>query len=249
MSVSNQDNSWARLGPLLLQEGATAQSLVYEKLRHALISGHLRPGEEISLRKVASILNVSVTPVREALRRLEGDGGLEVFGGNRVLRVPILTDAELMDIRDIRINLEGFAAVQAIKQIGSSQMRVIENAYGLMEIAAENGDVDTYLENNWRFHSLIYRAADRPILMSQIEGLWLRVGPLFHATVAVPTHLNQSMVSHTAALQALRDRDPVALQEAIVRDIKEAASALQHTLPNGETEEEQPVLRSKRNNK
>ncbi len=228
-----QHDSWARLGPLELQEGATAQSLVYATLRHALISGYFRPGEEISLRKVASVLETSVTPVREALRRLEGDGGLETFGGNRVLRVPILTDAELIDIRDIRVNLEGFAATQAIKRIGPAQMRVINNAFNLMHTAAKIGDVDMYLENNWRFHSLIYRAADRPILMSQIKGLWLRVGPLMRIAVAAPMHFDQSMASHCAALQALRNGDPDALRQAIIHDISEAASDLGKALRNG----------------
>ncbi|UTW10191.1 GntR family transcriptional regulator [Marinobacterium rhizophilum] len=256
MSESNQPltndiqrDSWARLGPLTLQEGATAQSLVYATLRHALISGYFRPGEEISLRKAAAVLETSVTPVREALRRLEGDGGLETFGGNRVLRVPILTDAELLDIRDIRLNLEGFAAVQAIKNIGPAQMRVINNAFNLMDLAAQSGDVDMYLENNWRFHSLIYRAADRPILMSQIEGLWLRVGPLIHIAVASPMHFDQSMDAHSAALQALRDSDGDALQQAIIRDISEAACDLRQTLRNWEAQKEQHSRRGGRSSK
>lgn len=234
-----QRDSWSRLSPLTLQEGATAQSLVYTTLRHALISGYFRPGEEISLRKVASVLETSVTPVREALRRLEGDGGLETFGGNRVLRVPILTDAELVDICDIRLNLEGLAAVQAINNIGPAQMRVINNAFNLMSLAAEASDVDMYLENNWRFHSLIYHSADRPILMSQIEGLWLRVGPLIHIAVASPKHFDQSMDAHNEALQALKDGDGKALQQAIIRDISEAASDLRQTLRNWEAQKKE----------
>lgn len=61
--------------------------------------------------------------MREALRQLESDGGLEVWGGNRVLRVPILTEAELNDIRDIRLELEGFAATLAIEKITAAQIR------------------------------------------------------------------------------------------------------------------------------
>lgn len=242
LSNDLQHGGWARLGPLELLEGVTAQSLVYTTLRHALISGYFRPGEKISLRKVASVLEISVTPAREALRQLEGDGGLEVYGGNRVLRVPILTDAELLDIRDIRVNLEGFAAVQAIEQIGPPQMRVIRNALNLMAIAAETGNIEMYLENNWRFHSLIYRAADRPILMNQIERLWLRVGPLIHMAVEAPMHFDQSMTSHRAAFKALQDRDPDALQRAIVRDISEAADDLRKTLRNWE-EQKKPQIR------
>lgn len=206
------------------------QAQVHALLREALIAGYFQPGEEISLRRAAAALGTSVTPVREALRQIEADGGLEVFGGNRVLRVPILSEAELTDIRDIRLNLEGFAAVQAAGRVSATQMRLIANACQLMHRAAAAGDADLYLENNWRFHSLIYRAADRPVLMGMIEGLWLRVGPLIRLAVDAPRHLVRSMASHDAALAALRDGDASALKAAILRDIDDAAADLGGTL-------------------
>lgn len=224
-------NGWSRLGPLALKEGATTQAQIYMTLREALISGYFRPGEEISLRSAASVLGTSVTPVREALRQLESDGGLEVYGGNRVLRVPILTKNELTDIRDIRLNLEGFAATLAIGQLKPSQLRLIDNACQLMQRAADAGDADMYLENNWRFHSLIYRAADRPVLMTMISGMWLRVGPLIRIAVTSPMHFQRSMASHDDAMKALRDGDSAALRDAIIRDISDAADDLIQTLP------------------
>lgn len=230
-SRTDAANGWSRLGPLALKEGVTTQAQIYMTLREALISGYFRPGEEISLRSAASILGTSVTPVREALRQLESDGGLEVYGGNRVLRVPILTKNELTDIRDIRLNLEGFAATLAIGQLKPSQLRLIDNACQLMHRAADAGDADMYLENNWRFHSLIYRAADRPVLMAMISGMWLRVGPLIRIAVTAPMHFQRSMTSHDDAMQALRDGDGAALRDAIIRDISDAADDLIQTLP------------------
>lgn len=229
MQKKTADDGWSRLGPLALDEGATAQSQLYARLREALISGYFRPGQEISLRRAAAVLGTSVTPVREALRQLESDGALEVFGGNRVLRVPILTQAELTDIRDIRIELEGFAAITALDGIGPAQMRVIANACAMMQRAADEANADLYLESNWRFHSLIYRAAQRPVLMGVIEGMWLRVGPLIRLAVTAPFHFERSMESHHAAMAALHARDGAALKAAIIRDISDAASDLGRT--------------------
>lgn len=223
-------DGWSRLPPLVLREDATAQAQVHATLREALIAGYFQPGEEISLRRAAAALGTSVTPVREALRQIEADGGLEVFGGNRVLRVPLLSEAELTEIRDIRTNLEGLAAVQALGHIAPAQMRLIDNACALMHRAARAGDADLYLENNWRFHSLIYRAAGRPILMGVIEGMWLRVGPLIRLAVDAPRHLVRSMEAHDAALAALRAGDAEALRAAITRDIDGAAADLAGTL-------------------
>ncbi|TJZ80722.1 GntR family transcriptional regulator [Paracoccus hibiscisoli] len=219
-------DGWSRLGPLALREGQTSQAQIYATLRDALISGYFRPGEEISLRRAAAVMGTSVTPVREALRQLESDGGLEVFGGNRVLRVPVLSASELLDIRDIRINLEGFAANQAISGMRPSRLRLIGNACQLMQRAADAGDADMYLENNWRFHSLIYEAAQRPVLMGVIRDMWLRVGPLIRTAVTAPLHFDRSMASHDAALRALRQGDGPALQAAIIRDIGDAADDL-----------------------
>lgn len=230
MIRSSESDSWSRMGPLTLNEGATAQAQVYARLRDAMISGYFRPGEEISLRRASAALGTSVTPIREALRQLESDGALEVFGGNRVLRVPVLSEAELIDIRDIRIKLESFAAAEALGSIGPAQLRLISNACAVMQRAADAGDADLYLENNWRFHSLIYRAAGRPVLMGVIERMWLRVGPLIRLAVTAPNHFERSMQSHRAAEQALRVRDAAALQAAIIRDISDAASDLGRTL-------------------
>ena len=224
-AVAERDG-WSRIGPLALREGQTAQAQVYATLREALISGYFRPGEEISLRRAAAVLGTSVTPVREALRQLESDGGLEVFGGNRVLRVPLLGAAELLDIRDIRINLEGFAAQQALAGIAPARLRLIDNACQLMQRAADAGDADLYLENNWRFHALIYEAAERPVLMGLIRGMWLRVGPLIRTAVTAPLHFDRSMSSHDAAMDALRRGDAAALRDAIIRDISDAAADL-----------------------
>lgn len=221
-----QKDGWSRLGPLALREGQTSQAQVYATLRDALISGYFRPGEEISLRRAAAVMGTSVTPVREALRQLESDGGLEVFGGNRVLRVPVLTVSELLDIRDIRINLEGFVATLAISKMRPSRLRLIDNACQLMRRAADAADADMYLENNWRFHSLIYEAAERPVLMGVIRGMWLRVGPLIRTAVTAPLHFDRSMDSHDTALRALHQGDGPALKAAIIRDISDAADDL-----------------------
>ena len=83
-----------------------------------------------------------------------------------------------------------------------------------------------YLENNWRFHSLIYEAAERPVLMGMIRGMWLRVGPLIRLAVTAPLHFDRSMNSHHAAMAALRRGDAAGLREAIIRDISDAAQDL-----------------------
>lgn len=219
-----------RLSQLILEDGTTVQNQAYLALRQALMSGRFRPGEEISLRTTAAALGTSVTPVREALRRLESEGGLVVQGPNRVLAVPFLSLEALIEIRTIRIQLEGMATETASGRMTSRHLRLIRNACALMETAAAKKDADAYLEHNWRFHSAIYQAARQPILLELIEGLWVRVGPLIRLALARPGHLAHSMECHREAERAMQAGDGPAARTAIERDIGDAAQDIAQLL-------------------
>lgn len=225
-SIEQRLGDRGALKTLVLDEETTVQNQAYQALRQALMSGRLRPGEEVSLRQAAAALRISVTPVREALRRIESEGGLVVHGKNRVLRVPIISPEELLEIRNIRLTLEGMAVQAAAHNMSRQQMRLITNACALMQEAAEVRDADRYLEHNWRFHSLIYRTANMPILLSLIEGMWIRVGSLIRLALQRPAHFDKTMAFHWQAERALRAGDAAAACDAIGRDISEAADDL-----------------------
>lgn len=114
---------------------------------------------------------------------------------------------------------------------------------------AKIGAADLHLESNWRFHSLIYRAARRPTLMELVKGLWLRVEPLIRLPGTAPFHFERSMESHRAALDTLERRDISALREAIIRDISDAASDLSQICDHGESPSPQAEAHIKREEK
>lgn len=202
------------------------QAQVYDALREAMMSGRFRPGEAVSLRPVAEALGAGLTPVREALRRLESEGGLTAQGANRILTVPTMTRTELFEVRDIRLQLEGMACEAAAERMDRTHLRLIRNACELMQKAADARAFDQYLAFNWRFHLLIYRASGRGVLCGLIEGLWMRVGPLIRLGLDRPGHLEQSMACHWIAEEALRRGDAAAAREAVTRDIAGAAADL-----------------------
>jgi DNA-binding GntR family transcriptional regulator len=209
-------------------DGRTVQRQVYEKLRWALMSGHFRPGEGISIRRTAAAYNTSMTPVREALRRLESEGGL-VEGSNRMLSVPETDVAGLRELYNVRLALEGLATEQAAELITPPELAEVRAACECMQAATEASDVARYLENNWRFHAGIYRAAHSRLLLGLIEGLWLRAGPMIRL-VPGPGHFEHSMRSHRAALKALERGDGPAARDAIERDLRDAAQDITRLL-------------------
>lgn len=217
------------LAPVALGEGATARREVYRRLREALMAGQLRPGQPISIRYLSQALGVSTTPVREALRQIEADRAL-VSGANRTLTVPQLSAADLREIRNIRLALEGLATEQAAGLVSEGELYELDRLCETMDTAAREDDFDAYLQRNWRFHRIIYEAARSDLLLGMIENLWLRIGPFIRLALPRPAHLQHSMCCHRAALVALKGRDAAAARAAIVKDIVGAAEDLEHLL-------------------
>ena len=93
-------------------EDTSLRRQVYDSLREALTAGRFVPGQKLTFRFVAGALGVSLTPVREALRRLVAEGAFEMQP-NRSVRVPLMTRAKILELRDIRMALEGLAAEKA----------------------------------------------------------------------------------------------------------------------------------------
>src|SRR5580698_6814998 len=94
---------------------------VYDSLRDALTAGRFTPGQKLSFRFIARTLGVSLTPVREAIRRLVAEGALEMRP-SRSVRVPLMTKDKVLELRDIRMAVEGLAAEKAAMTASRAQI-------------------------------------------------------------------------------------------------------------------------------
>ena len=205
---------------------STIQAEVYERICAALMEGRLRPGQAISIRNLAAAMNTSPMPVREALRRLEAIQVIKQQPG-RVITVAELSVAELQEIRDIRVSLEGLAAKLATTVIAARGIdrlaRIADDMHRQWETTT---DISRMLRANREFHFGIYQAAKRPILASMIKSLWLRVAPFFYEICRDNGHVDFSIEQHLRAVDALRERDPQGVANAIAADIGVAADRL-----------------------
>ena len=83
-------------------DDTSLRSQVYDWLREALTTGRFTPGQKLSFRFIAGTLGVSLTPVREAIRRLVAEGAFEMRP-SRSIRVPLMTRDRILELRDIRL--------------------------------------------------------------------------------------------------------------------------------------------------
>ena len=112
-----------RSKPLILpelvdSEGVTSQAGVYLRLRHALMIGAIEPGVAITIQDITDALQVSATPVREALRQLSTEKALLTLE-NRRITVPEMTAARFEELINLRCTLEVYAARSAMPYISN----------------------------------------------------------------------------------------------------------------------------------
>jgi DNA-binding GntR family transcriptional regulator len=151
------------------EEASPLHASIYEELRRRMITGKIAPGVTISTRGLAQQLGVSQMPVRDALSRLAAEGAVEIRSKRRII-VPTMTSERLDEIMRCRMLLEPEAAMRALPAIDAATARQLEIADGQVNAALESGDVNDYMENNFRFHFLIYRAAGTGNIVAAIRA-------------------------------------------------------------------------------
>lgn len=189
---------------------------VYSGMSTALMEGQLKPGDRLRIRELAAELGTSVTPVRDAILRLVQDGAL-VMRSARDIRVAQVSLAEYLEIRDIRLELEGMAAARAALAATASDISHIEDLIAQNEHALQEHDVLTAVGLNQRFHFEYCRIANMPVLQQILERLWLKMGPLIAQCYSEG---GRDMIDgHYALLKAMRSGDSQAARIAIQTDI------------------------------
>lgn len=210
-------------------EKETLQEWTYQQLRHAIMIGVFAPGVSVTMRGLAETLNVSLMPVREALRRLVAEHALELLPNRRV-SVPTMTAARFEELCATRITLECLAAERAILAVTLDDLAFMRDADKAIDLALEQGDVVQTVIQNQLFHSRLYTAAPSQVLYPLIENLWLQFGPFMRDVLEIVSgdfkSGNYLVDRHQETLQAIEKRDAFALRVAIEADIRDGIGAI-----------------------
>jgi DNA-binding GntR family transcriptional regulator len=195
------------------------RSSVHDELRRRFVTGKVMPGSNLSTRSVAHELGVSQMPVREALSRLAAEGAVEIRSKRRIV-VPPMTEGRFKDLLRCRELLEPEAAAAAMPHIDAARLRKLRGIDDALGVALKTGDVEGYMERNYEFHFLMYRAQPRRTMTQLIETLWLQFGPYMRVVYGRfgTAHL---VDQHQLAIRAIRDRSAVRLKRAILADIRD----------------------------
>lgn len=197
----------------------TLNERVYDELRRAIMSGRFPPGTSVTLRALAAVVGTSEMPVRDAVRRLVVERAL-VSLPNRSVIVPILNETTFREISDIRRQLETLATQHAAERVDAKDIAALRTILRAMAVSKTH---TRYLELNQDFHFRIYAAADRPMLYSMIESIWMQTGPLMNL-VELRAGKTEAETHHADAVEALARHDAKSAAAAIAADISGAAN-------------------------
>ncbi|MGD0926370.1 MAG: GntR family transcriptional regulator [Streptosporangiaceae bacterium] len=177
--------------------------MVAALIREQIITGGLAAGEQLRQRDLAQRFQVSQTPVREAMRRLESEG-LVIGDTHRGFTVVEPGDGPVEENLQIRAALESLGAALAARKIDAAGLARLEELNDQMR--AMTGDDPGYADLNREFHFTVHEYARSPLLLSLMRLLWasLHGGPKVTRTHA------ESAGQHDAIVAALRAGDPAA---------------------------------------
>ena len=215
-------------------DGATPNlpnhELVYRRIREMILFGELAPGQPVTIHGLVRELGAGMTPVREAIRRLTAEGGLD-FLGNRRVCLPALSLAQLDELSVARFAIEPHLAFLAADKMNIADIDRLEKVDECLNVAIAQGNVHAYLEHNYRFHEMLYAHADAGIVMSISGTLWVRVGPSLRVVLGRFGTANLPD-KHKEALAALRARDARAVAQAIREDLCQGHEGIRLSLEN-----------------
>jgi DNA-binding GntR family transcriptional regulator len=203
-----------------------AESLALAALRKAIITGALPPGQSIDEEMVASHLNISRMPVRQAMGVLESEGLV-----NRVYKrgvtVTELSANEITEIYHMRANLEGLAVRQAVPNYTDAHIERTRSA--LQQLEDHYHDIDAFIDLNTEFHSLLYEPSEWDRLCTLIVALRNNVSRYVAISHHFIAQLHHVGADHRRIFQACENRDADLAEELVKQHVFNAMNILLKT--------------------
>lgn len=191
----------------------TRNELVYASLRRAIVDGSLAPGQDVVVTTVAAQLGVSRLPVMHACQRLVGEGFL-VASPRRSATVAPLTEERISEGHQVLVVLECLALEHAARRLTATELQHLAALNeAVRAFHRPPGSLQMNMED-YRFHAALWEAAGKPYLSQQISLVFDHNEPA-RALARVLHDASTSSGEHEQILEALRQRDTAAAQEAI----------------------------------
>lgn len=196
---------------------------VYQEILASLMDGTLEAGVSISIDGLARDLEVSPTPIREALARLESTGLVRRVALKGYTVAPLFTSDELAELMDARLVIEPVTALRACERVTPELYSALERSISDLRAAprgASFSEFRDYWEADERFHRLIAEHAANQFILSAFDSLGGQIQRFrFFGGLGV-TDADYAIKEHSAILEAFADSDPRRARDAMILHLK-----------------------------
>lgn len=192
--------------PNELTDKYSLRGRVFVKIREDILKGRYRQNEAIKETQISKELDVSRTPVREALRQLELEGLVTIIP-NKGAIVTGITSKDIYDIYIIRSLIEGLSARWATKNITKEQIETLEEILYLSEFHLQKGHMEQLYELDNKFHETLYDICNSKILKHVLSDFHHYVQRVRKESLSSNERARKSIMEHKAILEAIKQGD------------------------------------------
>ncbi len=201
-----------------------AHERVYRALRARVMHGLIAPGAALTLRGIGAEFGVSMTPAREAVRRLVAEGALKLSASGRV-STPELSAERIEELAALRALLEPELASRALPRAHVALIDRMQAINGVIEEMIVKSDASGYVRSNQEFHRTLYLRAQAPAMLALVETVWLQSGPTMRMLYE-RLQRRQASENHRKILAALHAGDDPGLRLAVRMDVTQGLRML-----------------------
>ncbi|WP_257883853.1 GntR family transcriptional regulator [Roseobacter insulae] len=212
------------LNPRPLDATPVAHDRVYRALRSRIMQGDLPPGAAMTLRGIGRDYDVSMTPAREAVRRLVAEGALTMSSSGRV-STPELSNERIEELAALRALIEVELASRALPRAHMALIERLQTINTAVAEAVAHRDAVSYIRTNLEFHRTLYLRAQAPAMLAMAETVWLQMGPTMRALYG-RLRKTEPPQFHRLIIAALRAGDEPGLRLAVRSDVTQGLRML-----------------------
>ena len=202
-----------------------AHDYVYRGLRARIMHGEILPATSMTLRGIGKDYSVSMTPAREAIRRLIAEGALMLSPSGRVSTTELSHD-RIEELAVMRSLIEVELASRALPRAHLALIDRLKTINASVSQAIVAHDPVSYIRTNLEFHRMLYLRAQAPAMLAIAETVWLQLGPTMRSLYD-KSNRKEPPYNHTAILAALTAGDEPGLRLAVRSDV---TNGLRHLL-------------------
>ncbi|MBN1147112.1 MAG: GntR family transcriptional regulator [Anaerolineales bacterium] len=190
----------------MAETSLTHQQRAYDYVKRQIMEVGIKPGAFITDASIASEMDISRTPVREAFRRLEREG-LLVYKARRGWKVYSLSLKDINEIFDLKVEIEGMVARQAAACRDQTLRNELKATLQRMHVAADNNDIEAWVNNDPWLHAIIFAMGGNQRARTIVENLNDQYHRVRVGFVARAERIQRSIIEHEAFVDAILSGD------------------------------------------